>query len=44
MAKKTYSYKMISKYETRVFKSILELEKYVLYYKIYEFEVNIFVD
>lgn len=44
MAKKTYSYKMISDYETRVFKNIDDLNKYVLYYKIYKFEVEIFIN
>lgn len=35
---------MLCDYETRVFKNITELNKYVLFYKIYNFEVKIFID
>ena len=34
-------YRMISKYETKIFNNILDLEKYVLKNKIYSFEIDI---
>ena len=39
--KTVFKYRMMCKYETKIFNNILDLEKYVLKNKIYNFEIDI---